>query len=44
MKKLLLKKGIIYPVSTKPFIGDILIEDGKIAEISEQIEKNPLIQ
>lgn len=39
MKKLLLKKGTIYPVSTKPFIGDILIEDGKIAEISEQIKK-----
>ncbi len=37
-KKLLLKSGrIIDPFSKKTFVGDILIENGKIAKISESI-------
>ncbi len=39
MKKFLLKHGTIYPVSRKPFVGDILIEDKKIVGISERIEE-----
>ena len=39
MKKFLLKHGTIYPVSKKPFVGDILIEDKKIDGISERIEE-----
>jgi imidazolonepropionase-like amidohydrolase len=38
MKELLLKHGTIYPVSRNPFVGDILIVDGKISEISERIK------
>ena len=37
-KKILLKKGrIIDPFSKKTFIGDILIENGKIASIKKNI-------
>ncbi|PNR93989.1 amidohydrolase [Petrotoga sp. 9PWA.NaAc.5.4] len=37
---MLLKKGKIFPVSKKPFVGDILIENGKISKISENIEES----
>ncbi|WP_121958275.1 amidohydrolase [Petrotoga sp. 9PWA.NaAc.5.4] len=40
MHNLLLKKGKIFPVSKKPFVGDILIENGKISKISENIEES----
>lgn len=40
MHSLLLKKGKIFPVSKKPFVGDILIENGKISKISENIEES----
>ena len=37
-KKVLLKRGrIIDPLSKKTFIGDILIENGKIASIKKNI-------
>jgi len=36
--ELLLKGGTIYPIVSKPFVGDILIKDGEIAEIGEHLK------
>lgn len=36
--KILIKSGFIYPIEQEPFKGDILIEDGKIINIAENIE------
>lgn len=38
MMKTLIKGGLIYSIEQKPFIGDILIENNKIIEISEEIK------
>lgn len=35
--ELLLKGGTIYPITSKPFVGDILIRDGKIVEVAKSI-------
>jgi imidazolonepropionase-like amidohydrolase len=36
---ILIKNGIIYPITKSPFKGDILIENGKIKKIGENIEE-----
>jgi imidazolonepropionase-like amidohydrolase len=36
MKKLL-KQGTIFPITSEPFIGDVLISDGKIAKLATEI-------
>ncbi|MCM8785957.1 MAG: amidohydrolase [Candidatus Omnitrophica bacterium] len=38
MKKLI-KKGMIIPITHKPFVGDVLIEDSKILKIADKIEE-----
>ncbi|MDO4573023.1 MAG: amidohydrolase [Clostridia bacterium] len=35
--KILLKNGLIYPMTQKPFAGDLLIEDGRIAALGPQL-------
>jgi len=38
--KRLIKGGFIYPVVGQPFMGDVLIEDGKIKKLAENIEED----
>ena len=38
MGKILIKGGEVYPITSKPFRGDILIENGKIVRRDERIE------
>jgi len=35
--ELLLKGGTIYPIVSEPFVGDILVKDGKISKIGKNI-------
>lgn len=37
--ELILKNATIYPITSAPFKGDLLIENGKIVEMGENIEK-----
>ncbi len=37
MKKLLFRNGYIVPISSEPFVGDILVEDGIIKEVKRGI-------
>jgi imidazolonepropionase-like amidohydrolase len=37
MKKLLLKNAYIYPITSGPFHGDVLIENGKISELGTNL-------
>ncbi len=37
MKKLLIKGGKIYPITSDPFVGDILVEDGSISKIGPDL-------
>ncbi len=39
MMKLLLKNATIFPIASKPFKGDVLVEDAKISAIGESIKK-----
>ena len=36
--RLLLKGGRVYPITSKPFVGDVLIEDGKIKALGENLK------
>ncbi|MCD6450352.1 MAG: amidohydrolase [Thermotogaceae bacterium] len=36
---ILIKNGTIYPITSKPFKGDILIDEGKIVKIDEKIDE-----
>jgi len=36
--KILFKGGKIYPITQKPFEGDILVEDGKIKAMGENLK------
>ena len=38
MGEILIKGGNIFPITSKPFKGDILIESGKIAKMGEKID------
>lgn len=38
--KILFKNGTVFPVTQKPFKGDVLIENGKIKQIANQIKPN----
>ncbi|MFN3691397.1 MAG: amidohydrolase family protein [Fervidobacterium sp.] len=38
MEKILIQNGTIISVSKEPFVGDILVEDGKIAKIGKKIK------
>lgn len=38
--ELLLKGGTIYPITSNPFVGDILVRDGKIVEVAKSISSD----
>ncbi len=39
--KTLFKGAKVYPISSEPFLGDVLVEDGKIKEVGERVTINP---
>lgn len=36
--ELLLKGATLYPITSEPFVGDVLVKDGKIEKVAENIE------
>ncbi|HCZ07387.1 MAG TPA: amidohydrolase [Thermotogae bacterium] len=36
--ELLLKGATVYPITSEPFVGDVLVKDGKIEKVAENIE------
>jgi len=34
----LFKRAMIYPITSEPFVGDVLVKDGKIAAVAEKLD------